>query len=370
MRRFIDTFRLPFGLTWPALDFVSDDHPMLVGRPGSMAPRAANFALQNADFVLTVGARLDLVCTAFAPENLARGARKVMVDVDPAEIGKLGEYLELGVCADAGDFLREALRQLGDRVLPPVDEWIARCDAWKAAYPLLADDLPSTGLVSMYTFTRTLCDALSDDALVVPTSSGNAVEMFLLAYKAKSTQRVLLTTGLGSMGFGVPAAIGACLAHGGGPTVCIEGDGGFPMNSHELEVIARLGLPIKVFVINNGGYGSIVSAQSAYFSRLVGATPESGLTLPPTLGLASAYGLPTDSITDQSDVAAGIRRVLASPGPCVCEVLALPDEPRQPRVASYQKPDGTMASRPLEDMYPFLPREEFLSNMIVPPVPE
>ena len=181
---------------------------------------------------------------------------------------------------------------------------------------------------------------------------------------------MFLTTGLGAMGFGLPAGIGACLAHGSRSTVCVEGDGGFQMNSHELEVVARLQLPLKIFVIDNGGYASIVSAQSAYFERLVGSTPQSGLTLPQTLGLAAAYGLPTDSIVDQRDVAAGIRRVLDAAGPCVCRVAALADEPRQPRVASYQKPDGSMASRPLEDMFPFLPRDEFLANMIVAPVQE
>ncbi len=370
VRRLVDTLQAPFGLTWPALDLLADDHPGLVGRPGAMAPRAPNFALQNADFLLAVGARLDLVCTAFAPEGLARGAHKVMVDVDAAEIAKLRPHLDLGICADAGDFLRETLYQLDGRTMPLVAEWIARCAAWKAAYPLVAEDRQSSGPVSMYTFTRSLCAALPDDALVVPASSGNSVEMFLLAYIAKAHQRVFLTTGLGAMGFGLPAGIGACLAHEGRTTVCLEGDGGFQMNSHELEVVERLQLPLKVFVIDNGGYGSIVAAQSAYFSRCVGSTPASGLTLPDTLALAAAYGLQTDSIVDQRDVADGIRRVLDSPGPCVCRVAALSDEPRQPRVASYQKPDGSMASRPLEDMYPFLPRDEFLANMIVPPAPE
>ena len=370
VRRLVDALQTPFGLTWPALDLIADDHPGLVGRPGSMAPRGANFALQNADFLLSVGARLDLVCTAFAPDRLARGARKVMVDVDAAEIAKLQPILDLGVRADAGAFLREMLHQLAGRSLPPLDAWTARCTAWKTAYPLVGNDLPSSGPVSMYTFTRSLCEALPDGALVVPASSGNAVEMFLLAYVAKANQRVFLTTGLGAMGWGVPAGIGACLAHGSRLTVCVEGDGGFQMNSHELEVVARLQLPLKIFVIDNGGYGSIVSAQTAYFERLVGSTPDSGLTLPGTLALADAYGLRTESIADQRDVAAGILRVLESPGPCVCRVSALPDEPRQPRVASYQRPDGSMASRPLEDMYPFLPRDEFLANMIVPPVPE
>ncbi|HTX70535.1 MAG TPA: thiamine pyrophosphate-binding protein [Thermoleophilia bacterium] len=367
-RRLVDALPAPFGLTWPALDFIEDAHPGLVGRPGSMAPRAPNFALQNADVLVTVGARMDLVCTAFAPDRLARGATKVMVDVDAAEIAKLEPFIDVAIAADAGDFLRALLRRLSGRAMPSYARWRARCDAWRAAYPMPSTESPAAGPVSMYSFTRALCEQLPEGALVVPASSGNAVETFLLAYRAKRDQRVFLTTGLGAMGFGLPAGIGACIASGRRPTVCLEGDGGFQMNVQELEVVARLGLPLKFFVVENGGYGSIVSAQSAYFGRLVGATPESGLTLPSTLALAEAYGLPTDQIDDQRDVEKGISRVLATPGPCVCRVTALRDEPRQPRVASFQKPDGSMASRPLEDMFPFLPRDEFLANMIVPPV--
>ena len=371
MRRLVEMLQIPFGLTWPAMDFMPDAHPLLVGRPGPMAPRAPNFALQNADFLLAIGARLDLVCTAFAPERLARAARKVVVDIDQAEIGKLQPYLDIGICADARAFLHEALRQLSGRTLRRPHAWLERCADWKVRYPLHVSPVePGDGPVSMYRFTRTLCRILPEGALVVPCSSGNAVEIFLLTYEAKTGQRIFITTGLGSMGFGVPASLGACLAHGRKTTICMEGDGGFQMNAQELEVIARLRLPIKLFVINNGGYGSIISSQSAFFNRLTGCTPESGLTLPPTLKLAAAYGLPTAQIITNRGLESGIRSVLGTDGPCVCEVLVIPDEPRQPRVSSYQKPDGSMASRPLEDMYPFLPREEFLANMIIPPVLE
>ncbi len=228
----------------------------------------------------------------------------------------------------------------------------------------------ATEAVSLYRFTEELCRALPEDALVVSASSGNAIETFLLAYRAKAGQRVFHTTGLGSMGFGVPASIGGCLAYGRRTTVCVEGDGGFQMNSQELETIARLKLPIKLFVVNNGGYGSIVASQMAYFHRLVGCTPQSGLTLPDTLKLGAVYGLPVMRIGKQTELQECLRSVLSREGPCLCEVVAIPDEPRQPRLSSYQKPDGSMASRPLEDLFPFLPREEFLANMIVPPVEE
>jgi len=371
IREVLEVLKVPFGLTWPAIDFFPDDHPLLVGRPGSMAPRGANFAMQNADLLLTVGARLDLIFTAFAPERLARGAKKVMVDIDPAEIAKMEPYLDVAVCSDAGDFLRELLRQKRDLGLRDLDPWIARCAQWRTKYPLLSRGGASEkGLISTYDFTETLCGLLPEGALVAPCSSGNSVEIFLLAYRAKARQRLQLSTGLGSMGFGLPASIGACLAHGGRLTVSLEGDGGFQMNSQELETLARLKLPVKLFVINNGGYGSILATQSAFFHRLVGCTPQSGLTFPDVLRLAEAYGLPAVRLDSPRDLASDLRAVLEASGPCICEVMAIPDEPREPRTASFQRADGSMASRPLEDMYPFLPRDEFEANMIVPPLSE
>ena len=371
IRETLEILKVPFGLTWPAIDFFPDNHPLLVGRPGSMAPRGANFAMQNADLLLTVGARLDLIFTAFAPERLARGAKKVMVDIDLAEITKLKPYLDVDVCADAGDFLRELLRQKQKLQLRNIEPWIARCAQWKRKYPLFSPhDTSAKGLISLYDFTETLCDLLPEGALVAPCSSGSAVEIFLLAYRAKARQRLQLTCGLGSMGFGLPASIGACLAHGSRLTVSFEGDGGFQMNSQELETLARLKLPIKLFVINNDGYDAIVATQSAFFYRLVGCNPLSGLTFPDTLRLAKAYGLPTVRLDSPRNLASDLRTVLETPGPCICEIIAIPDEPRQPRVATFQRADGSMASRPLEDMYPFLPRDEFKTNMIVPSLSE
>lgn len=371
MRQAIEALELPFGLTWPAMDFVPDDHPLLVGRPGSMAPRGANFALQNSDFLLTVGARMDLVLTAFAPERLARAARKAMVDIDPGEIGKMSRFLDVPVCADAGDFLRELLVQLHSVQRSDRGPWMRRCAEWKTKYPLvLPQHRERDEPVSMFYFTEVLCDELDEGDLIVPGSSGNAIETVLLAFKTKKNQRIFITTALGPMGFGLPASIGGCLAHGSRRTVCVDGDGGIQMNVQEFETLARLQLPIKLFVINNNGYGSIIASQKTYFNRLVGADPGSGLTLPDITKVAAAYGLPTRRIANQRHLRAEIREILDAPGPMVCDVIVVPDEPRLPRVSSAQKPDGTMVSKPLEDMFPFLGREEFLANMIVPPIEE
>jgi acetolactate synthase-1/2/3 large subunit len=182
---------------------------------------------------------------------------------------------------------------------------------------------------------------------------------------------VFNTEGLGSMGFGVPAAIGGCIASKGKRTICIEGDGGFHMNSQELETARRLHLPLKIFVLNNNGYGSIRATQRNYFqSRFVGIDPESGLTLPSIQKLGEAYGMQTRVLRDHADLRKKVREILAADGPMLVEVLVSPDQMTMPKLSSLQRPDGTMVSKPLEDLWPFLPRDEFNSNMIIPPLKE
>ena len=172
------------------------------------------------------------------------------------------------------------------------------------------------------------------------------------------------------MGFGLPASIGACIASGRRRTICVDGDGGFQLNIQELETVVRLKLPIKFFVINNGGYASIRAMQKNYFQQLVGADSESGLTLPDIIKVATAYGLSAIRIVDQNDLRNQIRDIIQLPGPVICEIMAIPDEIRAPRLSSSQRSDGTMISKPLEDLWPFLDRQEFLSNMLIQPLDE
>jgi acetolactate synthase-1/2/3 large subunit len=221
----------------------------------------------------------------------------------------------------------------------------------------------------MYHFSESLSEEMAEGDVIVPGSSGFASEIFLLCLKVKRDQRSFHNRGTGSMGFGLPAALGAAVASGR-RTVCVDGDGGFQMNIQELATVARLGLPVKYFVINNEGYASIRTSQQGYFNRLAGADASSGMTLPDLGRVADAYGVPFDRIADKGELRPRIRAALDTPGPVVCEVVVAPNEERIPRASSYQKPDGTMASKPLEDLFPFLPREEFLANMIIPPLDE
>jgi len=366
----VQALGIPVLTTWLGLDLIPDAHPFSFGRPGSLAPRGANFALQNSDLLLVVGSRLDMAMTAYAHDRLARGAVKIMVDIDPAEIRKMKTPIHLPIVADAKDFL-DALKAKSSAIRSQSwKPWISRCREWKAVYPLVLPehrDMPDP--MSMYYFSEALSDELAPGDVIVPGSSGFAIEIFLLCLKIKEGQRCFHNRGTGSMGFALPAAIGAAVASGR-RTICVDGDGGFQMNIQELATVERLGLPIKCFVANNDGYASIRASQNGYFKQLVGADRTSGMTLPDLGKVARAYGLPFVQIAEKTDLGQQIRAVLEMAGPVVCEVMVASNEERIPRAASYIRPDGSMASKPLEDLFPFLPREEFLANMIVKPLPE
>jgi acetolactate synthase-1/2/3 large subunit len=368
-REFAEKHNIPVLTTWLGMDLIEADHPLYVGRPGSMAPRGANFALQNADWLLTIGTRLDLALVGYSYERLARGATKVVVDIDEAEIRKLNMRVDVPVCADAKDFLEEAAAQSASIPDGNREAWLSRCREWKTKYPLVLPEHRQPGeALSAYHFSERLSDALDGNDIVAPGSSGFACEIFLLNYQAKAGQRMFHNRGTGAMGFGLPSSIGACIGSGRRRTICVDGDGGFQMNVQELETVRRLQLPIKFFVINNSGYASMRASQGGYFKLLVCADATSGLTLPDIKKVAEAYGLKSFRIDSTENLDEKIHAVLAMDGPVVCEVVTRPDEARIPRLSSYQKPDGNMASKPIEDLFPFLDREEFLANMLVPPV--
>jgi acetolactate synthase I/II/III large subunit len=368
-RKAVETMQVPILTTWLAMDLIPEAHPLFAGRPGSIAPRGANYALQNSDLMVVIGARLDMALTGYAHDKLARQATKVMVDIDKAEIDKMKTTIHLPIVADAGAFIRELNRQLDGTALPSFDQWIDRCQDWKRRYPIVQPEYrEQQNGVSTYCLSEAISAELDPGDIVASGSSGSGIELFLLAFQVKEDQRVLHSRGLGAMGFGLPASIGACLGAHRRRTVCVEGDGSFQMNAQELETIRRLDLPIKVFVINNQGYASIRSSQENYFRHLVAADSTSGLSLPDVKKLAAAYGIPAMAITTQRDLQSQVRAVLDTPGPVVCEVLAPLEEQRAPRLSSMQRPDGSMVSKPLEDLFPFLDRDEFRANMIIPPL--
>ena len=369
--KLVDMLNVPVLTTRLGVDLIPAAHKSYFGMPGSIAARSANFTLQNSDLLIILGARLDYALIAYAPEKLARAAKKIMINIDSAEIKKIKSIIDLPIAANAKDFM-SGMMKLGNLIKKQNrSNWIKRCREWKIEYPfVLPEHYQIQAAVSVYAFSDIISDILDKNYIVLPGSSGNACELFLTAFRVKKGQRVFHNKGTGAMGLAQPTAIGACLASGKKPTVCIDGDGGFQLNIQELETVKRLNLPIKFFIMNNEGYASIRASQRGYFGCLTGADCSSGLTLPDTVKIAKAYNLTTAVISSQKNLSRQLRRILAIKGPVVCEVKIIPDELRAPRVSSIQKKDGSMVSKPLEDMWPFLDRNEFLSNMIIPPIEE
>lgn len=367
---------IPTVATWCAADLVPSDVPTFVGRPGNVAARGANFVLQNCDFLLVLGARLDMAITGYAPQNLAREAYKIAVDIDPAELKKLHPHLQQPVISDCRAFLDELLIQLKS-VRHSVahtrwTEWNRKAADWKTRYSVVTDEhRKPEGRVSIFNLAEVIGTESKQEDKLVSGSSGSAIEIFLLACPTRTGQRIFHTAGLGAMGYGLPMSIAVCIGSGGRQTILVDGDGGFQFNIQELETVRRLKLPIKFFVLNNEGYASIRASQKAYFGESkIGADEATGLTVPNLSKIAASYDIASVVIEDQTSLREDVRSILAMPGPVVVDVRVIPDEVRAPRLQSYQRPDGSFVSKPLEDMFPFLPREEFLANMIVEPLPE
>lgn len=357
---------IPVVTTWNALDLLPYDHPLLVGRPGVVALRAPNFAVQNCDLLISIGSRLDNIITAYNPRGFARNARKVVVDVDRNEIEKLDMDISLPLEADAKDFLDEWLGAY-PRPHPDWTVWKTRCADWKRRYPVNdGAAFPSSGAISHYQLMDALSDAIPENTVVSTGSSGLAVEAFYTIFRNKEGQRVFLTSGLGSMGYGLPAAIGACFADGGQPMVAIESDGSLQLNIQELATLRAANLPICLIVMNNQGYASIRNTQRNYFKgRFVGTGPEAGLLLPDLEKVAATYGLPFLRITDASELKDKLQQALSQPRPLLVDVRLIPDEALAPKVSALPQPDGSMKSMPLEDMTPLLPLDTLKAEMMV-----
>jgi acetolactate synthase I/II/III large subunit len=370
VRQLTDRLRIPVLLTWKSMDMLPDDYPWFAGRPGSVASRGSNFTQQNADFIIVVGARLDMPQTAFSHKNFARAAKKVLVDVDPLEVAKFEMPIDVPVVADAADFVSELWEQLHDISLPDVSGWIDKTKSWIRKYPVILPEYwQDSGFVNLYVLIDVLSDCCTAEDVLAPGSSGACSDVFLQCFRLKEGQRVVNSPSLGAMGTGLPGSIGTCLASDRRRTICVNGDGGFQLNIQDLETVHRLNLPIKYFILCNGTYASIMATQRNYFQgRMVGSTPSSLLTLPNILKVAEAYGIQTCQLANHTDIRDRVKTILDLPGPVVCAVNVSSDQTTAPRATSSVRPDGTIVSLPMEDMAPRLPREVFLSEMLIPPL--
>ena len=361
-----EAWRIPVLTSISGVDLIPSDHPLFFGRPGILGERPANFILQNADLLLVLGTRMGLRIIGYAHDKLARAATRVMVDVDEAELRKPTFRVDVPVHADAGDFLRAALAELP--ALPAREDWLAYCRRVKARYPVV---LPAhrarTDYVSSYVLPEAVVRHAPADLTVV-TSNGIAYTSTFQSIPIRKGMRMFSNEACASMGYGLPAAIGAAFAGGPDRTVaCFEGDGSIQMNLQELQTLVTYRLPVKLFVYNNDGYLSIKTTQRSFFGGFfVGSEPGSGVKLPSIEKLAAAYRLPYFRLANNQELDVKLREIFGTEGPVLVEVMLDPFEELGPKAASRKLPDGRMVSAPLEDMAPFLPREELAENMLIP----
>jgi acetolactate synthase I/II/III large subunit len=369
-RQLFETLNVPVVTTWNASDLIPSGHRLSVGKPGTVALRPPNFAVQNSDLLIAIGARLDNVVTAFNPERFGRHAQKIVVDVDINELGKFSGNagIRKKVQADARDFISVLLPYARNAPRRERAPWLAKCQEWKTRYPV-NDGLPfpTSGKIGHFHLTKVLSDELPENSLIVTGSSGLAIEFFYTGFQNKPGQRVFLTSGLGAMGYGLPAMIGAYMASDGKPFVGIEGDGSLMMNIQEMQTIASLKIPVRLFVFNNRGYASIRNTQRNYFDgRYVGTGPEARLGFPDFVEVAKAFGLDAMRIAGVSGLSDQIKTALAHPGPLLVDVQLEENEALFPKSAALPQEDGSFLSMPLEDMSPLLSRDELRANMLVP----
>jgi acetolactate synthase-1/2/3 large subunit len=364
----IDRLGIPVATAFNAHDLLPNDHPLYVGRPGTIGDRPGNFAVQNSDFLLVLGCRLNIRQIGYSWHSFAREAWKVMVDIDPAELAKPTLRIDLPIEADLGEFLRALLAANPPGPTARHRDYLAWCRERLARYPVVLPEYRlSPSPVNPYLFVEALTDRLEEGEIIV-TGDGTACVCTFQAARLKKGQRLYSNSGAASMGYDLPAAIGASIGSGRRRVVCLAGDGSLQMNVQELATVARQRLPIKLFVLNNQGYHSIRQTQQAYFpDNPVGCGPESGLGFPDFGRLAAAYGFPFLRVADHAGLPGTIDEALRTDGPVLCEVVLDVRQPFAPRVSSRRLPDGRMVSSPLDEMFPPLPRGEFLANMTVPP---
>jgi acetolactate synthase-1/2/3 large subunit len=367
-RELIDILNVPVLTTWNGIDLIWEEHPLYYGRPGGLGHRYANFIQQNSDFFLSIGARLNLLQTGYNFDGFARCAKKIMVDIDSNELRKINVRPDIPVCADAGRFIKEIIRQK-DKIIPKERKaWFEYCDRVKRTYPLITENMHCENeKVNSYLLVDTISNQMNSNDIYVAGSSGSCIDVSMQGFKVKKGQRVFTTKGLASMGFGLPSTIGAVLASGGKRTVCVNGDGGFQMNIQELETLHRLNLPIKIFILDNNGYAAIRGTQTNLFDgHLVACTRDSKLTMPNIADVARAYKLRTVTIANNSELQSKVAEVLNGDDPVICIVNVPIDLPIAPKQVSYKRKDGQMESLPLEYMNPPLSEEELKFNMLIP----
>lgn len=363
---------IPIVTYWNAVDLIEDDNPLYCGRAGNMGDRPGNWAIQNADLILAVGTRISIRQVGYNWKTWAREAEVIMVDIDQAEMKKPTLHVELPIWADAKDFLTK-LDAAATAPVSNAEDWLKTCQRWKRDYPVVQsrqwEENGSTA--NVYAFVRYLSSKLPENSLTA-VSNGACCVVGNQAYVIQKGSRMANNSAIASMGYGLPAAIGTCIGGGRRQTICLEGDGSIMMNLQELQTVITNRLPVKIFLINNGGYHSIRITQTNLFDKnFVGIGEESGdLSFPEFRKIAEAFGYRYYSARSNAEMKTVVDEVLGLDGAVFCEIFTDTQQVWEPKSSTKRLPDGTLVSPPLEDLAPFLPREELEAQMFISMIEE
>lgn len=361
----LDRLQIPALVSWAGVDLIDSDHPRVFGRAGTYGQRCANLVVQNADLVVAIGTRLAIPQIGYVLDEFARAAELVVVDIDAAEVAKHGARVAVPVVGDAGHFIEALFAALGDETIVAPQDWAERCEGFRRDYPWIGpehDDNPP--FINSYRFMDRLVEHMKADQIVV-TDMGTALLSGHQVLRFGEGQRMMTSTGLGEMGYGLPAAIGASFARDRGEVLCLNCDGGMMMNLQELQTVVHHQLPIKLLIFNNDGYLMIKHTQTNLFSgRRVGTDRATGVSCPDFSKLAQAFGIPAFQIRSWEDFDTVMPQLQAAAGPVICEVFMDPQQMFLPKLSLAVQPDGKIVSPPLEDLSPLLSRDALRTAMV------
>lgn len=354
---FVEKLGIPLATAWTH-DLIESDHPLFAGRPGTIGTRAGNFCLQNADFVLVLGSRLNIRQTSYNWERFASKAWVAQVDIDPAELHKPGFKPDMTVVSDINAFLQAWERVSQHRPYPSFANWVGWCQDIAQRYHIRREHVPAVNAqINPYLLVDRVFQQLREDDVIVCGNASACILPFQIGHLERR-QRLFSNSGSASMGFDLPAALGAAQARGRqGRVICFAGDGSLQMNIQELQTLKTSGANVVIIVLNNGGYLSIWQTHQNFFGRVIGATPDSGVDFPDFTAIATAYGIPAWTIASEKDLPE-IETLLARNGPLLINAIVDPNQEFSPRIKSRVDEHGQFVTPELDDMHPFLPPAE------------
>ena len=368
LRQLLEEFRIPVLATWRAKSIYGDDDELFMGYPGIPATRYSNYVLQNSDFLIIVGSRLNPAITAYEENNFAPNAVKVIVDIDNNEIDKLKMPFDIKMNLDAGVFIDALISNKNKYVNKSRKVWIDYCSNMKDKYPLSKEVqvIDNDGKVDGYLFAEKLSEYMTKEDVYIGSSSGRTCGISHMAIKLKRGQKFITSMGIGSMGWCLPSAIAACFASGKKRTILFEGDGSLQHNIQELALIKTYNLPIKLFVFSNSGYASIYTMQlNSFKSNYAGCNKESKLEFPSVESIAKAYNLEYFLVKSNNDISSVLDKVMENNNSAICEIDGSINFDEIPKSKTIVNKDGTFSSSKLENLYPFINEDEHKKNMII-----